>query len=401
MFQLSVNGRKAVFSKFFAAADAAAVLGAVEGAGRVVFVDTPATAVLVGVVKTLTENGVKVVVRDHHDVVAPRNPREAEVAAAAARIRELVGANALISDRATHPACSSLIATGEFAGEGTVVVADPDPDGLTAAMKGLGVVYPELDRDAAVLDGPRAEQTAERLSPLAALLTRAMSALPAYDAGRPQVSEDAKGKLFADFVSAVEARAVLEKYRPTGQCPFCGYPGEVEGGCCPDSANGTPWPEFPDHLRSVEATALAAEGRMAEMALAYEAGVLEAKRLAATVQDILPGVAYVDAVAAARFDLGTLASAMEARPGVVVTVQRKSAGPIAAAERKAGRAAVQLSLAVVRAKQAEVNLQAFLPAGFTSSPEKGVISNTSFLLHVSEGVWEETVLPALRAKFGA
>jgi hypothetical protein len=39
-----------------------------------------------------------------------------------------------------------------------------------------------------------------------------------------------------------------------------------------------------------------------------------------------------------------------------------------------------------------------VPAGFTSSPEAGIISNTSFLLHVSEKVWEEIVLPALRVR---
>ncbi len=85
---------------------------------------------------------------------------------------------------------------------------------------------------------------------------------------------------------------------------------------------------------------------------------------------------------------------MESRNGVKVTAQRKSQGPIAA---KCG--GVQYSLAVTKASQAEVNLQELLPAGFASSPEAGIISNTTFLLHVSESVWNETVLPALQSRF--
>ena len=80
--------------------------------------------------------------------------------------------------------------------------------------------------------------------------------------------------------------------------------------------------------------------------------------------------------------------------GAKVTVVRKDAGPIAAAH------GVQYSLAVVRKYQEEINLQSMLPSGFESSPAAGIISNVSFLLHVSEKVWEEVVLPALRSRFG-
>jgi hypothetical protein len=86
---------------------------------------------------------------------------------------------------------------------------------------------------------------------------------------------------------------------------------------------------------------------------------------------------------------------MESRPGTKVTVQKKAQGPIAG---KHG--GVQISLAVAKAHQAAVNLQELLPSGFTSSPEAGIISNTTFLLHVSQEVWDSTVLPALTAKFG-
>ena len=346
MFKVMIGAIPVLMAKFFSPSDRDAVLGALpQGARRVVFIDTPATEYLVATLEALVAQGVDVVVRDHHDAPARSNPREVAIADAAERVRELLGGNAVVSNRAAHPACSGLVAAGEFAGEGTVIVADPDPDGLLGAMKAAGVVYDGLDQDADVLDGGRAGQTAERLTPNALLLTRAMASLPPFDAARPQVSEEAKGKLFADFVAMVggdpEARARLE--------------------------------------RGVEA---------------YEAGVAEARRLAATVQEILPGVVIVDVTASPRFDLGTLAAAMEARPGVVVTVQKKSFGPIAA-----NHGGVQFSLAVVKARQAEVNLQEMLPAGFTSSLEAGVISNTTFLLHVSQKVWVELILPALWGRF--
>lgn len=347
MFGIAIRGIPVIFAKFFSASDREAVLAEIPaGADRVVFLDTPATSELAPTIEALLGRGVEVHVRDHHDCPSAVNTREAQIATAAARIRELLGANAVISDRKTHPACSGLIEVGQFDGEGTVIVADPDPDGLTAAMKACGLTYPELDQDADVLDSGRAGQTADRLSPVAFLLARAMSSLPPFDAARPQISEQAKAKLFTDFVAVVQgnsdARQALEK--------------------------------------AVEA---------------YEAGVKEAERLAALVTEIIPGVAFVDATGSPRFDLATLAAKMEGRPGCKVTVQRKSQGPIAG---KHG--GVQISLAVAKAHQAAVNLQELLPSGFTSSPESGIISNTTFLLHVSQGVWDSTVLPALTAKFG-
>jgi hypothetical protein len=213
-------------------------------------------------------------------------------------------------------------------------------------MKAAGVWYDGLDQDADVLDGPRAMQTAERLTPFALLLTRAMAGLPPYDAARPQASVMAKAELFSSFVAVVqgdlEARARLE--------------------------------------RGVEA---------------YEAGVAEAHRLLGTVTEPVAGVFFVDVTSPTKFDLATLAAGMEGRPGCKVTVQRKAFGPVAA---KCG--GIQYSLAVPRPLQAAVNLQEFLAPGFVSAPEAGVISNTPFLLHCSEGVWQGVILPALQARFG-
>lgn len=346
MYQITINSTPVIMSKFFATADKDAVLNAIpEGTKRVVFIDTPATSHLVATIEALISRGVEVFVRDHHDAPNPRNPRETEIAAAANRVREMCGGNAIISNRQANPACSTLIETGEFAEEGTVIVADPDPDGLTASMKAAGVTYEGLDADADVLDGGRAGQTADKLSPNAYLFVRAMASLPTFDASRPQVSEDAKAKLFGDFISVVQ--------------------GDTD-----------------------------AKTRLEKGVEVYEAGVREAERLAETVTDVIPGVAFVDLMTSPRFDLMTLASKMEARAGTKVTVQKKAQGPIAS--RCGG---VQYSLAVVKAVQIEINLQELLIPGFTSSPEAGIISNTTFLLHVSESVWNETVLPALRVRF--
>jgi len=346
LYQIAINNIPVIMTKFFAAADREAVLAAIpEGTKRVVFIDTPPTPNLVATIEALLGRSTKVIIRDHHDMPAPRNPREQEINAAAERIRELCGGNAVISDRKSNPACSGLIETGEFAGGGTVIVADPDPDGLTAAMKALGSVYDGLDADAAVLDGARSEQTAERLTPVALLLTKGMATLPPFNAERPQVAEEAKGKLFAEFVSAA----------------------------------------------SGDAAALDSLGRKVE---AYEVGVREAEAIAATTTQPVAGVVMVDAVGKPRHDLATLTQRLEAIAGAKVTVVRKDNGPIAP---KHG--GVQISLAVIKAFQAEINLQGLLTPGFVSSPESGIISNTSFLLHVSQEVWESQVLPRLRSRF--
>lgn len=347
MFQFSIAHTPVIFAKFFKPSDAENVLGAIHlhVAQKVVFIDTPATPALLGLIKTLRECGHAVVVRDHHDVVNPRNPRENEIADAAKQLRELLGANALISNRAAHPACSTLVQPGEFSGgEWAVIVADPDPDGLTAAMKALGVVYDRLDSDAVILDGARSEQTAENLSPLAMLLVKGLATLPPYDAARPQFSEDAKSKLFGEFAAAAG--------------------GDKKA------------------LAGLEAKVTA-----------YEAAVQAAEEVAAEAKEIVPGVVVADIVGR-KVDLSTLTARLESRPGCVITVIRKDNGPIAGALK-----VKQYSLAVIKSKQAEINLQDFLPQGYTSSPEAGIISNTTFLLHLSEGNWFDLVLPAFAAKY--
>lgn len=345
MFKIEINATPVIMTKFFGTSDKDNVLAAIpDGTRRVVFIDTPATDYLVATIGDLISRGVEVVVRDHHDVPAPRNPREQEIAAAANRVRELVGSNAMISDRATHPACSGLIEIGEFNGEGTVLVVDPDPDGLTAAMKAVGVVYDGIDADAAVLDGPHSGQNADTLSPTGFLLVQGMATLPPFNKDRPQASEDAKSKLFANFAAAV-----------TGN----------------------------------EAAMVGLQSKVAE----YNAQVAVALDLVKTAEPVV-----VDKVCAVDIrgkipHIGTLAAELD--KSWVVTVLIKGDGPIAKA---CGGA--QYSLSVRKADQTKVNLQALLPEGFESSPAAGIISNTSFLLHVSENVWNETVLPALTVRLG-
>jgi len=108
------------------------------------------------------------------------------------------------------------------------------------------------------------------------------------------------------------------------------------------------------------------------------------------------GVVLVDSVGAGRSDLNTLTQGME-RAGAIVTVVRKDFGPIAG---KPGGPGIQYSLEVVRDHQSELDLRDLVSEGMEFSPEAGLLSNTSFLLHCSEGVWRETILPALRTRLG-
>lgn len=344
MFELTVNSTPVVFNKFFSEGDRKDTLSALHRANarRVVFIDCPATSQLVTTIESLRVDGVEVVIRDHHDAPERRSDREAAINDAANRLRQILGEAAVISTRDAHPGCALLLKAGEFSREGDAIVADSDPDGLLGAMKAAGVVYPELEQDAIIFDGPRSAQVG--LSSLGELLVKGLATLPPYNAKQPQVSEEAKGKLFAEFVAAVsgdaKAKASLEA--------------KVE---------------------------------------AFEKGVRLAQELASQAAKILPDVVLVDTTGAGRHDLGTLTRGLESVPDCRITVVRKDNGPIAAVHD-----GVQYSIAVVEKFQQEINLQDLLPGGFESSPAAGIISNTRFLLHVSERVWGEVILPALKAR---
>jgi len=338
MEKFEISSVPVIFAKFFASSDREEVLAAIPAEVKcVLFVDTPSTPELAETVKILADLGVDCHVRDHHRGEG-RNPEAVEL------VEAVLGEKARIVKRIEAPGCASLVEAGEFSEEGTVIVADPDLDGLVSAMKAVGVVYNGLEEDADVFD-VRPRQSAETLTPLGWTMVRALSTLPPFDPQRPEVARSAKMELFKSFVEAASGNAQARK---------------------------------------------GLEDRVA----LYEANVAEAKRLADQISLPCPQVAYVDTCGAQKYDLNTLTQAMEAK-GVKVTVVRKGFGPIASLH-----GGVQVSLAVVKKHQQEVDLRSLVPAGSESSPEAGIISNTSFLLHVSEKVWEEVILPALCLRFG-
>ncbi|MFH1739131.1 MAG: hypothetical protein ABIH23_08990 [bacterium] len=340
MFQIKINTVPVVFSKFFSANDTTAVLEALPAdAKKVLFVDTGATPDLAATIQSLVEKGISVTIRDHHKGEG-RNPEAADT------IEQILGDNAKIVDRKTAPGCAILIELGEFS-DADVIIADPDYDGLVAAMKAAGVSYEGMDGDAEVFD-VRPKQSAETLTSLGWTAVRALATLPPFNKERPEVSENAKRDLFEAFVKAAS--------------------GDTEA------------------LENLE-------GRVAE----YEAGVAEAERLLAEkMSHPCKGVAIIDSVGANRSDLNTLTRGME-KTGAVVTGTRKDFGPIAG---KPGGHGVQISIAVAQSYQKELDLRTLVPEGMESSPQAGLLSNVSFLLHCSEAVWESTILPALRARFG-
>jgi len=86
---------------------------------------------------------------------------------------------------------------------------------------------------------------------------------------------------------------------------------------------------------------------------------------------------------------------MESNPLCQIIVLRKSLGPIAAIH------GIQYSLSVAKNCQDKINLHDLVPANAKSDPEAGIISNVSFLLHISEYVWKDEVLPRLnKMNFG-
>ena len=137
---------------------------------------------------------------------------------------------------------------------------------------------------------------------------------------------------------------------------------------------------------------IAREGLEARVAT-YEARVAEAQRLRAEqVSQPCDRVLLADTVGAARFDLSTLSGGMEKREAMV-TVVRKGDGAIAKAH-----GGVQISLAVPLAHQKDLDLRQLVPQGMATGLPAGLLSNTAFLLHCSEAVWEGTILPALRTR---
>lgn len=347
MIKLTINNVPTLFIKAFNAADIQMIMEFVRHASSfytgksnaILFIDTPITAATVEAVQKLKSEGFRVVFRDHHGIDGPSsNDREKRVVEATAKLNQLLAEDCLITVRRLHPACSTLVEVSEFK-DAIAIIADPDADGLTAAMKAAGISYPELDDDAAKLDGePQLQVTG---SPISQLLAKGIAVIPSYDSTRPKQREEAYQSLFADWLKTV---------------------------CGNEQAK----------LRLEEHTAV------------YEEAVRVSQSLAQTAISIAPGVMLVDVVDKPLFDPGTLNGLLERAPDCRIIVLRKSLGPIAAVH------GIQYSLAVTKAYHDLINLHHFVSAQAKSSPEAGVISNVSFLLHTSEQVWQEQVFPKIK-----
>ncbi len=349
MFKLQIGNTPVIFVKAFKDEDRESILEFVRAQAevsenrKVLFIDTPATPRLVQAIETLHEEGIEIHVRDHHGLAPdalPTNSRELETVDATTRLAEILGQRSVISYRDAHPACSELVNVGEFS-DALCIVADPDADGLTGAMKALGITYPGIDQDAAIMDGPRSQQLTGSLT--SQLLLKALRSLPPANTNAG-VAESAMGEVFEQWIAMVQGDCACEVLK--------------------------------------------------KKAVAWEVKANAAEVLATSATKVATSVWFVDTVDAPPFDLGVLNANIESQPGCLIIATRKADGPIAKL------AGTQISLCLSAAANKKVNLQQFLSEGFVSSPEAGIISNTTFLLHVSEDVWNTVVLPKLLERFG-
>lgn len=346
MIKLTINNVPVLFIKAFTAADVRLILEFVRDAAKfcaapeplVLFIDTPITSATVEAVEKLKRERFRVVFRDHHYIDGePSNDREKQVVAAAAKLKQILNGDCNITIRRLHPACSTLVSVGEFA-SAAAIIADPDADGLTAAMKAAGISYEGLDEDAAKLDGePQLQVTG---TPISQLLAKGIAVIPSYDPASPKERELATQELFDCWVKAVNGNS-------------------------------------------------AALERLQQRQSVYDEAVQVSHTLAASASYVAPGVVLIDVANKPLYDPGTLNALLENFPDCQITVVRKSLGPIAALH------GIQYSLAVAKTHQQSLDLQTLVPADAKSDPEDGIISNVSFLLHVSEEIWERLVLPQL------
>ena len=238
----------------------------------------------------------------------------------------------IITNRDEHPACSSIVKKWEFAWKKVFVFADPDPDGLTAAMKALWAMYPELEADSKILDWAPGNKTTEWwLSPLWVLLALAMSTLPPFNIKKPFILEKERAKLFTIYAKA------------------------------------TQWDQ--DAFK-----------QLGVKVLVFESLIQIAKNILHHAKTIAPWVVLVEA-GNAQYDMWTLINWLEKIEGCKITVIKKTTWPHG----------TQFSFWVVKSEKNNINLQDFLPKEFTSTPEAWILSNTSFLLHVNEENFKKVI----------
>ena len=151
MISFKINNIPTLFIKGYTPADTDTIVNFVRAVGEpmgddiadaILFIDTPATLPTVSAVRKLKADGYRVVFRDHHGVDGePHNEVEKTREIAVGELRKALGKDCTITVRRLHPACSTLVKVGEFKGA-LAIIADPDADGLTAAMKAAGLFYP-------------------------------------------------------------------------------------------------------------------------------------------------------------------------------------------------------------------------------------------------------------------
>jgi hypothetical protein len=364
----TINGVTVSFAKVF---DGAAHRAAYEEwlshspRGCLVSIDLAMTPEVVGVLVDAHKRGCAVTAIDHHQPAVVKSPKDSEYMEGLATLeRERVAH--LITTREEAPGCLMLVdRLGPVAkqaaesGVPVLVLADQDTDGLLGAMGLCGVRYSGDSQDAAVLDGPRSG--VDQVTPYAQLYTRALSALPTFDPGRPEVFQSAWLETAMQFARMVQ-----------------GY-----GAASTD-----------------------ASAALAKKAAEFEAAVERADAI--PVEQVAPGIVMATLPVSPtgqrpeRIDLGTLMRRMEKNS--LVTVLVKSEGPLVSV----GGHSAQISIAVVKAYQDRVDLRGAVQ-GLPSGPREGVISNTTFLLHVSPEVYnlrvkawiENAVAEVLRAEHEA
>lgn len=348
MISLKINKVPVLFIQGFSRADAETIVDFVREANQltttykdtVLFIDTPATPHLVEAIQHLKTEGHRVVFRDHHGVNGvPQNVRDQSKLRACEKLVKLLGEDCLITFREEHPACSTLVEVGEFK-DALTIIADPDADGLTAAMKAAGLYYDGLDKDAALLDSEPALQITG--SEISQLLAKGLATLPTYDSDKPRERLETQQKLFRNWVQAVEGNGhALEALQP--------------------------------------------------IKAAYNQAVETSVQLAKSAKMIADNVVLADATNTGVYDVGTLNKLMEEWPDCRITVLKKDKGPIAALH------GIQYSLAVAKRYQGKIDLRKLLPKEAENDPAGGIISNVAFLLHVSDSIWSDYVLPGLKA----
>ncbi len=347
MISFKINQVPVLFIRGFTPTDVQTIIDFVRNADNakkvrsdlVLFIDTPENVRILEAVQKLQAEGYRVIFRDHHELEDPPSTEsDRKKIICVAKLRQLLGDDCRITNRRLHPACSTLVQIGEFK-DALAIIADPDADGLTAAMKAAGIYYDGLDDDAAKLDGEPSLQVTG--SPLSCLLAKGVASLRSYDPKQPDQREKAQAELFQNWVAAVQG----------------------------------------------DTTALA---KLEAGVSIYDAAVATAQGLAETAKQVAPGVVLADVTEAPEYDAGTLTALLEKVPGCRITVLRKRHGPIAAVHQ------VQYSLAVAKPYQKQLNLKHLLPANCKSDPQFGIITNVSFLLHASQGKWDEFILPALK-----